>query len=83
MLCAALRGLSLRNSAILTKKIKARLLDFRFLIAVTLGCFSYFNTDFKIGFAISSAKRFVSLHSGIFKFFRMFDVLGKDFAIFY
>ena len=41
---------------------------FRFLITVTLGFLSYFSTDFKIGFTISSAKGFVSLYSGIFKF---------------
>ena len=42
---------------------------FRFLIAVTLGCLPYFSIDFKIRFAISSAKEFVSLYLGVFKFF--------------
>ena len=42
------------------------------LIAVILGSSSYFSTDFKIVFAISSAKGFVSLYSGICKFFTTF-----------
>ena len=42
---------------------------FRFVIAVTLECLSYFNTDFKMGFPISSAKGFVSLYSGIYNVF--------------
>ena len=46
---------------------------YRFLIAVTLGCLPYFSTDFEIGFAISSAKGFVSLNSGIFKLFTKFE----------
>ena len=41
---------------------------FRFPIALTLECLSYFSTHFKIGFAISSAKGFVSLYSEIFNF---------------
>ena len=46
---------------------------FRFLTAVTLGCLSYFSTDIKIRFAISSAKAFVSLYSGIFNLFTTFE----------
>ena len=46
---------------------------FRFLIAVPLGCLSHFSTDFKNGFAISSAKGFVSLYSEIFRFFTTFE----------
>ena len=46
---------------------------FRFLLAVTLGCVSHFTTNFKIRFVISSAKGFVSLYLGIFKFFTMFE----------
>ena len=42
---------------------------FKFLIAATLGCLSYFSTDYKTGFAISSAKGFVLLYSETFKFF--------------
>ena len=43
------------------------------LIAVILGSSSYFSTDFKIGFAISFAKGFVSLCPGIFNFFTTFE----------
>ena len=39
---------------------------FSFLTAGKLESFSYFSTDFKIGFALSSAKGFVSLYSGFF-----------------
>ena len=46
---------------------------FRFLIAVALARLSYFSTDFKIGFAISLAKGFVLLYSGVFKFFTAFE----------
>ena len=46
---------------------------FRFPTAVTLGFLSYFSTDFKIGFAITSTKGFVSLYSGILKFFTTFE----------
>ena len=46
---------------------------FRFLLAVTRGCVSHFTTNFKIIFVISSAKGFVSLYLGIFKFFTMFE----------
>ena len=42
---------------------------FRFLIPIRLGCLLYFSADFKIAFPISSAKGFVSLYSGILKFF--------------
>ena len=50
----------------------------RFLIGClsyfsTLGCLSYFSTDFKTAFAISSAKEFVLLYSGIYKFFVTFE----------
>ena len=67
VLCAALRGLSFL--------ISKWDLMFRFLIAVTLGCLPYFSTDFKIVFAIFSAKGFVSLNPAIFEFFTAF---GKN-----
>ena len=44
-----------------------------FLIGCSLGCLSYFSTDFKIAFAISSANGFFLPYSGICKVFVTFE----------
>ena len=69
VLCAVI----LRTSSTLTKENSKWDLVFRFLTAKALGCLSCSSTDFKIGFAVSSAKEFVLLYSGIFKFFTTFE----------
>ena len=55
----------LRTLSTLTKENSKGNLTFRFPIVSTLGHLSYFSTDFKIGFASSSAKGFLSLYSRI------------------